>query len=227
MRILTNTKTTAINQTNGRVDSVTVSVGGKEERLKADVVLLATGAKARTEAFPREMLLEDGSVRVNQFMQTSDPDIYAGGDIATFYNPYLEHANRIEHWAVAQDMGRLAALNMIGRGHTYNYVPFFWTNQFGNVTFLGSSSPSDSSFTEKNEESDPAKATKATYFFLGPRVIGLALIGRFVAPRMRFAFERGLLPSKAQIVSGAVKLDDILARVEATRGGACGLGCGR
>ena len=207
---------------NGKVDSVTVNIAGKEEKLKADLVLLAMGARIRTETIPKGLLVEDGSVRVNQFMQTVDPDIYAGGDIASFYNPHIEALNRIEHWSVAQDMGRLAAFNMLGVGHGYNYVPFFWTNLFGNVQFVGSAYGSDGNFTEKNEESDPSKAAKATYFFKGTRLTGLALINRYgAAPRLRFAFQRGLLPSKAQVTSGAVKLNDILARVEATKGGHC------
>jgi len=228
IRVLAGTKTTAINQIAGKVDSVTVNVAGKEEKLKADLVLLAMGARIRTDVVPKGLLAEDGSVRVDQFMQTGNPDIYAGGDIASFYNPYLEATNRIEHWSVAQDMGRLAALNMLGVGHGFNFVPFFWTNLFGNVQFVGSAYGSDGNFTEKNDETDPSKASKATYFFKGTRLTGMALINRYgAAPRLRFAFQRGLLPSKSEVVSGAVKLSDILARVEATNGGCCRQGCGR
>ena len=220
--MLTGTVAKAINQSSGAVESVTVSRSGTEERLSADVVLMATGAQMRTSVVPAQLLSADGSVHVNPFLQSTDPDVYVGGDIATVLSVYTEAAQRIEHWSVAQDMGRVAALNMVGVGRPFTHVPFFWSNMFANVQFVGSSHGSDSYYTEKTTDEDVNKTAQATFFFKGERTVAVALINRYgAAPRLRFAVERGLMPAKSEVVKEGVKLADVLKRVEET-GKCCG-----
>lgn len=210
------------------MESVTVAVKGAEQTVLADTVLLATGAQIRTNIVPKDLLESDGSIKVNAFLQSSNPNIYAAGDIATYFDVYSEAYARIEHWVVAQNMGRLAALNMLGIGHPYAYVPFFWTNMFGNVQFVGNSQGSDSYFSEKSSDTDLTKKAQATFFFKGERTVAVCLINRYgAAPRVRFAFERGLMPTKTALVGGAVNLDSIIRRVHETAGGCCRQGCGK
>ena len=91
---------------------------------------------------------------------------------------------------------------------------------------MGCSYASDDNFTEMDDEPDPAKASKATFFFNRAYMCGVALINHpGAAARLRFAFQRGLLPTKSEVVSRTVKLKDILARVEATKGDCCKHAC--
>jgi len=215
-------------ENNMRMKSVTIE--GKERyraELEADMVLVATGVKARTNIVPKTLRDQNDRVGVNRFMQTEDPDIYAGGDIASAHNPYLGYNTSLSHWSVARDMGRLAALNMLGLGHGYSFVPFFWTDMFGSAQLVGSVFDWSEHFTEMDDEPDPTKASKATFFFRGAYTSGVALINLpGAAARLRFAFQRNLLPTKSEVISRAVKLKDILARVEATKGVCCRHACG-
>ena len=56
--------------------------------------------------------------------------MFAAGDIAAFPVPPTREIARIEHWRVAQEQGRIAALNMMEQPTPYAGVPYFWTSQF-------------------------------------------------------------------------------------------------
>jgi len=71
----------------------------------------------------------DGIV-VDEFLRTSQPDIYAAGDAASFYNPALERRLRVEHEDNANTMGRMAGRNMAGKREPYHHLPFFYSDLF-------------------------------------------------------------------------------------------------
>jgi len=71
----------------------------------------------------------DGIV-VDDFLRTSQPDIYAAGDVASFYNPALEQRLRVEHEDNANTMGRTAGRNMAGKREPYHHLPFFYSDLF-------------------------------------------------------------------------------------------------
>lgn len=121
-------------QGDAHVTAVTLENG---QTLPADIVLIAIGVKPATDfihGFERE---QDGSVKTDAAMRIA-PSIFAAGDIAYFPLPnYAGHA-RIEHWRVAQQQARIAAMNMAGGSATYDGVPFFWTYHYGkNIEYLG------------------------------------------------------------------------------------------
>lgn len=68
-------------------------------------------------------------VVVNEFLQTSDPDIYAAGDIATFPDPVFG-MRRVEHWDTALSQGKTAGANMAGAGAPYDHVQYFFSDLF-------------------------------------------------------------------------------------------------
>jgi apoptosis-inducing factor 3 len=70
--------------------------------------------------------------------------LYAAGDIAEFPLPRSSKTLRIEHWRVAQQHARVAALNMAGGDEHYTGVPYFWTYHYGkNFEYLGHASEHD------------------------------------------------------------------------------------
>jgi NADPH-dependent 2,4-dienoyl-CoA reductase/sulfur reductase-like enzyme len=73
--------------------------------------------------------LEDGIV-VNDFLQTSQPDIYAAGDVAAFHSDILGKRFRFEHEDNANAMGRAAGRNMAGASESYRHLPFFYSDMF-------------------------------------------------------------------------------------------------
>ena len=71
----------------------------------------------------------DGIV-VDEFLRASQPEIYAAGDVAYFYNPQLERRLRVEHEDNANTMGRVAGRNMAGKSEPYHHLPFFYSDLF-------------------------------------------------------------------------------------------------
>jgi 3-phenylpropionate/trans-cinnamate dioxygenase ferredoxin reductase subunit len=80
------------------------------------------------------LTVEDGVV-VDKFLRTSQPDIYAAGDIALAYNSALGRAVRVEHENNARVMGKAAgkamAQHLTGvEAEPYDYLPFFYSDLF-------------------------------------------------------------------------------------------------
>jgi NADPH-dependent 2,4-dienoyl-CoA reductase/sulfur reductase-like enzyme/nitrite reductase/ring-hydroxylating ferredoxin subunit len=102
------------------------------DRVEADLVMVAVGAKPGTDFLESQVPVnDDGSVTVNQHFQVRDrPNLYAAGDIARFPSPTSGELIRIEHWRTALQHGRTAALNMAGHPTLQRDPPYFWTFQF-------------------------------------------------------------------------------------------------
>jgi NADPH-dependent 2,4-dienoyl-CoA reductase/sulfur reductase-like enzyme len=105
------------------------------QRLPADLVLVGIGVSPATGAFTGLPLEKDQSLKVDGGMRVTD-GLWAAGDIATF--PLNGQPQRIEHWRLAQQQARIAAMNMLGGDEHYLDVPYFWTWHFGkNYDYLG------------------------------------------------------------------------------------------
>ncbi|MFD4582804.1 NAD(P)/FAD-dependent oxidoreductase [Streptomyces sp. NPDC087659] len=101
----------------------------------AHSVLAAIGAAPRTGlAEAAGLALVDrahgGGVAVDASLRTSDPDIYAAGDIAAVHHPLLGVRLRVEHWANALNGGPAAARAMLGREVSYDRIPYFFSDQY-------------------------------------------------------------------------------------------------
>ncbi|GAA2569589.1 MULTISPECIES: NAD(P)/FAD-dependent oxidoreductase [Streptomyces] len=98
-------------------------------------VLAAIGAAPRT-ALAQAAGLEiadrahGGGIVVDEQLRTSDPDIYAAGDVASFHHALFGTSLRVEHWANALNGGPAAARAMLGRGLAHDRVPYFFTDQY-------------------------------------------------------------------------------------------------
>ncbi len=110
----------------GQVSGVVLDSG---ERIAADLVVVGFGVKPATayaEGLDRH---DDGGLIVDAALCAA-PGLYAAGDIARFPHRGDGEPVRVEHWRVAEQHGRVAALNMLGRAVRYDAVPFFWTIQY-------------------------------------------------------------------------------------------------
>lgn len=106
---------------NGRVEQVRLSDG---TALPADLVVAGLGVRPATAMLRGVDLREDGGVTAGADLRIAD-GLFAAGDIAAF--PFHGAPIRVEHWRVAQQHGRVAALNMLGGREVSDAVPFFWT----------------------------------------------------------------------------------------------------
>ena len=108
------------------VEAVTLDNG---ERIPADMVVLGAGVRPVTHFLDGVELDKAGGVLVDSRLRAVE-GLYAAGDIASFVDPRSRERVRIEHWRTAQQQGRAAARNMLGRDVPFEGVPFFWTRQF-------------------------------------------------------------------------------------------------
>ena len=118
-------------------DEVTeiIATGVKTKSGKAidgDIVLVGVGVKPNLEfalAAGLDVDEKKNGVLVNEFLQSSAPDVYAAGDVAGFQDPVLGKQWRVEHWNNALWHGEIAGANMAGQKIAYNHVPNFFSDE--------------------------------------------------------------------------------------------------
>src|SRR5438128_10615534 len=100
--------------------------------LMAEVVVAGLGIAPAVELAQQAGLRVENGIVVDAFCRTSQPDVYAAGDVANFANPALGEGTRlrVEHEDNANAMGRVAGLNMAGRATRYDHLPFFYSDLF-------------------------------------------------------------------------------------------------
>jgi NADPH-dependent 2,4-dienoyl-CoA reductase/sulfur reductase-like enzyme len=111
----------------GKVSSVVTDQG---DEIPADVVIVGVGIRPNVELAEGAGLTVDNGIVVNEYLQSSDPDIYAAGDVANAHNPFLGRHLRVEHWANALNGGPAAAKSMLGKREPYDRVPYFFSDQY-------------------------------------------------------------------------------------------------
>jgi NADPH-dependent 2,4-dienoyl-CoA reductase/sulfur reductase-like enzyme len=103
-------------------------VGG--EVVPADLVLVGIGVLPNIRLASAAGLETDNGILVDASLATSDPDIFAAGDVANAWHPRLGQRLRSEHWANALNQGPAAARSMLGEAVSFDDIPYFFTDQF-------------------------------------------------------------------------------------------------
>ena len=98
--------------------------------IEADMIIVGVGVAPRIELAAAAGLKIDNGIVVDERLHTSDPDIFAAGDIAHTYNPRLGRHIRVEHWANARRQGVLAAKAMLGQDVVDVRPSYFFTDQY-------------------------------------------------------------------------------------------------
>lgn len=122
-----NVRSEEIIVSDGAVTGVRLADGAVVE---ADVVVVGIGAAPDTDLASAAGLDVDNGVLVDAGLRSSDPDIFAVGDIANAEHPTLGRRVRVEHWANALNQPAAAVASMLGKDASYDELPYFYTDQY-------------------------------------------------------------------------------------------------
>jgi NADPH-dependent 2,4-dienoyl-CoA reductase/sulfur reductase-like enzyme len=101
-----------------------------QQEVEVDGVVAGLGINPNIDLAKLIGIQTDDGIVVDEFLRTSDPNIWAAGDVACFFNPALERRLRVEHEDNANSMGRQAGENMTGKAKPYHHLPFFYSDLF-------------------------------------------------------------------------------------------------
>ena len=151
-----------------RLRQVVTSDGGG---LDADLAVIGIGIVPNVELAAAAGLEVANGIVVDSFGRTSDPDIYAAGDVAAGFNPLLGRRLRLESWQNAQNQAIAAARNMAGVETPHAEVPWFWSDQYDlNFQMIGLCHEHD----EVVLRGDPADPQFSVFFLVDGRLAGAA-----------------------------------------------------
>jgi NADPH-dependent 2,4-dienoyl-CoA reductase/sulfur reductase-like enzyme len=132
--------------------------------LDADLVVVGVGVTPNVELAERAGLKTDNGVLVDEHLRSSDPEVFAAGDVANATHPVLGRPVRVEHWDNAIEQGRAAARSMLGEDVSYDRMPYFFTDQYDlGMEYVGHVGPDG--YDEVVLRGDPSGAFSA--FWLG------------------------------------------------------------
>jgi 3-phenylpropionate/trans-cinnamate dioxygenase ferredoxin reductase subunit len=126
VRMLLGTRVEAF-EGDGVVERVRTTDG---RHLECDFVVVGIGVQPRTQLAVRAGLSIGDGILVDDRLQTSDPGVFAAGDVAGAKHPFYGERIRVEHWANALRQGPAAARNMLGGGKAYDSLPYFFSDQY-------------------------------------------------------------------------------------------------
>ena len=122
-----------------RADGASVVRLADGTALPADLVVVGIGAEPEVGLAREAGLAIGDGVLVDGWLRTSDPYVFAAGDLAGHDHPVLRRRLRVEHWDNAIHQGRAAARVMLGGDDAYDRLPYFFTDQYDlGMEYVGS-----------------------------------------------------------------------------------------
>lgn len=117
----------ALTGDDGRVVAVQLEDG---TAVAAEAVVVGVGITPNVQLAADAGLEVDNGILVDEHLRTSDPDVYAVGDVANAWHPLLARRIRVEHWANALNQPAIAATGIVGGDAAYERQPYFYSDQY-------------------------------------------------------------------------------------------------
>ena len=144
--------------------------------IECDFVAIGAGVHPELHLAEQAGLEIDSGVLTNRFLETSAPGIFAAGDIAEYESVVHGRRIRIEHWDVAFNHGKYAALNMLDRQMEYDVVPYFWSDlaDWTSMEYVGPASDWDDVWWRGSRE----EGNFTAWYVKDSRIAGALTVGR-------------------------------------------------
>lgn len=108
-------------QGKGFIQGVQLADGTK---LSCDMVIMAAGVKPNVGWLGESIAVDEG-ILVDEYMMSSQPDVYAAGDVVQGYDRFSAVSRVMPLWPFAYRQGRIAGANMAGQATPYQPEPAF------------------------------------------------------------------------------------------------------
>lgn len=181
-----------------------------EQSFDADMVIIGIGVIPNVELADAADLTVGNGIEVNAYCQTSDPDIYAAGDVTWHHNSIYDQHIRLESVPNATEQGKVVASHINGAPKAYNSLPWFWSDQFDlKLQIAGLSTGYDDVIIR----GDIANSRSfAAYYFKGDKFLAVDAVN---APRDfmfgKMSLTKGNTPVKAKLANPDIPLKETLA----------------
>lgn len=151
---------------------VSLSTGTK---LDADLVVAGIGVMPVTDIAEAAGLRADNGIPVNEFLETSAPDVYAAGDVANYQDVLSGRRRRLEHWDNAVKQGQYLARRLRGATEPFRNIPYFFSDVFDlSYEFWGVTEGA-----ERTEyRGDVNSPSFSAWWFKGNRVVAVFAMNR-------------------------------------------------
>jgi NADPH-dependent 2,4-dienoyl-CoA reductase/sulfur reductase-like enzyme len=172
----------------GRIESLTLADG---HRVDCDHVLVGIGVAPDVAWLESAGFTENG-VPTDELGRTELPDVYAAGDVAAVYDPFLGRHVLAGHWEAAARQGVQVATAILGRDAAPTPLSSFWSDQYGKrIQYLGHAELADN----VSIDGDPAARDFVAHYTRGGDLVGALIVGRPRAvgelrERLRYMTER-------------------------------------
>ena len=138
--------------------------------IPADLLVVGIGAAPNDQLAAAAGLEVSNGVLTDEALRTTDPSIFAAGDVANSFNPLLGHRIRVEHWANALNGGPAAARSMLGQPVVYDPVPYFYSDQY-DLGMECAGLPTPGSYDEVAYRGDRASGEFIAFWLAAGRVV--------------------------------------------------------
>jgi NAD(P)H-nitrite reductase large subunit len=163
-----------VHSKDGQVCGITTSA---DEYIQCDMIGVGLGVKMNVDFLKGTRIKVRNGILTNEYLETNVPEVFAGGDVAEFFDVSIGLHNQMGTWNNSVSHGRIAGANMLGERKFYNDVPMYSTGLFDSRIRVMGLTPENVPDLESWEHLDAANRNYQRLFFKDGRLVGGCLIG--------------------------------------------------